>query len=147
MVTKNLVGAAVLIAVLAASGCTGPAGSAGLPAYLDTMCPLNEEVDAFFEVQETEGWPGTVRAAGPMSAAELAAADALDGHRWDPSVASQIPAISASLRASSAFWAAAAKGETPSDTSFAEVVEAGGTARTAVEATLQIEFPQACDER
>lgn len=145
--TKILACTAALIAVLGASGCAAPAGTAAGPEYLDTMCPLNEETDAFFEVQQTEGWTGTVRAAHSMSVAELAAADALDGHHWDPRVAGHIPAISASLRATSSVWAAVAKGETPSETSFPEVIEAGGTARDAVEAALQIDFPQVCTGR
>jgi hypothetical protein len=147
MVTKNLVGAAVLIAVLAASGCTGPAGSAGLPAYLDTMCPLNEEVDAFFEAQQGGGVAATIRAAGPVSVAELTAAEALDGHRWDPSIAGHIPAISVSLRATSAMWADVAEGDMSPRLPADGVLEADEAARDAVHAALKIEFPQACDER
>jgi hypothetical protein len=147
MFTKVLLGAAVLIAVLGASGCAATAGTASRPAYLDTMCPLHEQVDAFFEAQEAGGLAETIRAAGPVSVAELAAADALDGYRWDPSIASHIPAISASLRATSAMWADVAQGDMSPETPGAGVLEADQAARDAVEATLKIEFPQACNHR
>jgi hypothetical protein len=147
VITKQLFGAAVLIAVLGVSGCTATVDPASRAAYLDIMCPLNEQVDAFFEAQEGGGWAETVRAAGPVSVAELAAADALDGYQWDPSLASHIPAISASLRATSAMWAITARGEIPSETPSPDVVEADIAARDAVEAALQIDFPQVCADR
>lgn len=142
---KKLLGAAVLIAVLGASACAGPAGTAHRDAYLDTMCPLQVHVDEFFEAQEGGGLNATIRAAGPVSVAELAAADALDGYHWDASIAGHVPAISTSLRATSAMWAEVATGDTSMEKMpSAEVLEADLAARDAVEAALQIEFPQVC---
>lgn len=147
MLVKKSLGSAALIAVLSASGCTTTTDAESRVAYLDAMCPLEEHVEAFFEAQETGGWAQTIRAAGPVSVAGVAAADELDEFPWAPSVASHIPAISASLRATSAMWADVAESGTTSQAPPPEVVEADEAARDAVEAALQIEHPQACRDR
>jgi hypothetical protein len=148
MVMKKLLGSAALVAVLTASGSSSPMDVAeSRVAYLDVMCPLDAQVEAFFEVQKTTDWAQIRLAAGPLSVAEAAAADGLDEHHWDPSLASHIPAISASLRGTSAIWADVAESGTSSNAPSLEVVEAGDAARDAVNTALQIEFPQVCVDR
>jgi hypothetical protein len=147
MVTKILVGAAALIAVLGVNGCSATVDPASRAAYLDIMCAHEEAAHAFFEVQATYDMAQIRRAAGPLSEAELTAANALVGVDWDPSIVGHIPAISASLRATSELWADIALRGTSSVAPSVEVVEAGGAAREAVEAALQIDFPLACSER
>lgn len=147
MNTKNMLGAAVLIAVLGTTGCTATVDPASRAAYLDIMCTHEEHAQAFYEVQATYDFAQIRRAAGPLSEAELAAANALVGVDWDPSIVGHIPAISASLRATSELWADIALRGTSSVAPSPEVVDAGGAARDAVEAALQIDFPLACSER
>jgi hypothetical protein len=148
MVMKKLLGSAALVAVLTASGCSSPMDVAeSRVAYLDVMCEYQVHLEAFIDTQGAGTRAETVRAAGPASVAELAAADALDGYQWDPSVSRHIPAISAWFRATGEMWAVVAQGDTPSETPTMEGLEANKAARDAVETALQIELPQDCVDR